>query len=73
MVLLKTMGERSMKLLDFEEYCVKYGLEELDEFLIDNDLTNDEQDEWLNEAYECYVSEYQCRAYDEWKDDKEDY
>ena len=56
--------------LDYEEYCVKYGLDELDEFLIDNDLTNDEQDEWLNEAYECYVSEYQCRAYDEWKDDR---
>jgi len=56
--------------LDYEEYCAKYGLDELDEFLIDNDLTNDEQDEWLNEAYECYVSEYQCRAYSNYKDDR---
>ena len=56
--------------LDYGDWIDKYGLEELDEFLIDNDLTNDEQDEWLNEAYECYVSEYQCRAYSNYKDDR---
>jgi hypothetical protein len=64
-----------MVLLDYADWVDKYGWDELDEHL--NNMngepspSTEEQDEWLEDAYEGYISGYQCQAYDSYKDDKQ--
>ena len=60
-----------MKILSFEEWQDKYGSKEYEEFLDENDLSflpQDQEDEWLENAYEAHISEYEDNCYTDYRD-----
>jgi len=60
-----------MKTLSFEDWQDKYGSKEYEEFLDENDLSflpQDQEDEWLENAYEAHISEYEDRCYEDYRD-----
>ena len=60
-----------MKTLSFEDWQDKYGSKEYEEFLDENDLsflTQEQEDEWLEDAYEGHISEYEDNCYSDHRD-----
>lgn len=64
-----------MKLLSFKDWVDEYGMGELEEYQIELEQEDDgyelseyEENEWLSNAYEDYISYAEDRTYDEWKE-----
>ena len=60
-----------MKLLTFTDWCDKYGYQELEEYREECyflDMVPEEEDEWLDYAYEAHISEYEDRCYSNFRD-----
>ena len=59
--------------LNYNDWCEKYGYDELNKYLENKSTGHREYDveeiDWLENEYEYYISKYQCESYDSWKDD----
>ncbi len=63
--------------IDFDTWTDRIGFSDLDEYLIELNQEDphyfcspEEQDQWLSDAYDDFISDMQDQAYQKYKDDK---
>ncbi len=64
-------------LYNYKTWYDKYGADQLEEYLIEldqedshYDCSQDEQDQWLEDEYESYISGYEDHCYEQYKDSR---